>query len=313
MSWCKLCWFTTLATVVIFAAVKTLRGQLTQFGLFTRNSQPHQTEFAPHGSISESQPPNALFQARSISSTHSNGSQTVFLPVQSKNPEDLGLGKLLVASRSLTDPIFAKTVVLLVHYDADSVVGLMVNRRSDVPLSRAFDQLKAAKNRSDPIYLGGPVEISAVFALLRSKARQEQGERLLEDVYLISTKSAFEKTLSAQPDSGVFHVYLGYAGWTPDQLRKEVELGAWFIFPSDAQTVFTSDPDGLWSQMIRKTELKMASGKPADAAAIQQISEDVTPAAPSEAVYQRLEFSCLQGKQLLSLRMHTRRVYGAGI
>jgi putative AlgH/UPF0301 family transcriptional regulator len=274
MSVRKPCWFTTLATIAVFAAPNTL--QLQQFDV-APNSQPHETEFVPHEPISQSQPANAQLQSRLVFSTNSKASQPVFLPVQSKNPEDLGLGKLLVASRGLADPIFAKTVVLLVHYDAASVVGLMVNRRSDVPLSRVFDQLKAAKNRSDPVFLGGPVEISAVFALLRSKAKREQGEHLWGDVYLISAKSLFEKTLSSRPDPGVFRVYLGYAGWTPDQLRKEVEVGAWFIFQGDAQTVFNSDPDNLWSQMIRKTELKLASGRPADAAVIQQTCERVLP------------------------------------
>jgi hypothetical protein len=37
----------------------------------------------------------------------------LFLPIQFKNPQDLGVGKLLVASRSLGDPDFAGTVVLL--------------------------------------------------------------------------------------------------------------------------------------------------------------------------------------------------------
>jgi len=44
-----------------------------------------------------------------------------------------------------------------------------------------------------------------------------------------------------------------------------VELGAWFIFPPDAETVFDSDPDSLWLQMIQKTELKLAGSEPADA------------------------------------------------
>jgi len=47
------------------------------------------------------------------------------------------------------------------------------------------------------------------------------------------------------------------------QLRKKVELGAWFIFPEDASTVFNSEPDSLWSQMIGKTELQLAEGEPA--------------------------------------------------
>jgi hypothetical protein len=60
----------------------------------------------------------------------------LFLPVQSKNPQDLGVGKLLVASRSLGDPDFARTVVLLVRYDENGALGLILNRRTDVPISK---------------------------------------------------------------------------------------------------------------------------------------------------------------------------------
>jgi len=261
MSLLKLCCFTTLVTIVIFPAATTSQVHLANFDAGT-NSQPHGTEFALHESLSwvarsAKQPVRSQF----VFDAETQTSQAIFLPVQSKNPRELGLGKVLVASRDLPDPIFAKTVILLVQYDAGGVVGLMLNRRTDVPLSRVFDQLKAAKKRSDPVYIGGPVEIPAVFGLLRSKAKRESSARVLDEVYLISTKELFEKTLSARPDPGVFHVYLGYAGWTPEQLRKEVEVGVWFIFQGDAQTVFDSNPDGLWSQMIRKTELKMAGSR----------------------------------------------------
>jgi len=197
--------------------------------------------------------------------TQSAISPAVFLPIQSKKAEALGAGKLLVASRGLGDPNFAETVVLLVHYDAEGVFGLILNRRSHVPLSRVLEGLKAAKDRSDPVYLGGPVGTAAVFALFQPPAKLEGAEHIFGGVYMISTKPLFEQAISAQPNPGVFHVYLGYAGWTRDQLRKEVELGAWFIFPADAGAVFDSDPDSLWSQMIRKTELKLAKSDPAGA------------------------------------------------
>jgi putative AlgH/UPF0301 family transcriptional regulator len=184
-----------------------------------------------------------------------------FLPIQFKNPKDLGVGKLLVATHSLGDPDFAGTVVLLVRYDENGVLGLILNRRTDVPLSRVLD-LKAAKDRSDPVYLGGPVGLSAVFALFQSSAKIKKAENIFGEVYLISDKALFEQTISARPDPGVFHVYLGYAGWTQDQLRTEVQLGAWFVFPPDAATVFNSDPDSLWLQMIRKTELQVAKTEP---------------------------------------------------
>ena len=182
------------------------------------------------------------------------------LPIQFKDPKDLAIGKLLVASRSLGDPHFAGTVILLVHYSESGVVGLILNRRTEVPLSQVLD-LKAAKDRPDPVYFGGPVEPLAVFALFQSWAKIDKAVNVFPGVYMISDKDVFEKTLSTQPDSHLLHVYLGYAGWTQDQLQTEVKMGAWFVFPADAATVFNSDPDSLWLHMIRKTELQMAKAE----------------------------------------------------
>jgi len=189
----------------------------------------------------------------------------MYLPVQTKNTKALGAGKLLVASRELGDPHFVHTVVLLVHYDAQGVVGLVLNRRTEVPLSRVFENVKQAKDRTDPVYLGGPVEMPSVFALLQSPAKVEGADHIFGEVYMISDKPLFEKSLSTQRDPHQFHVYLGYAGWSNEQLKKEVELGAWFIFPGDATTIFNSDPESLWPKMIGKTELEMAANDPANA------------------------------------------------
>jgi len=180
------------------------------------------------------------------------------LPIQSKSAKNLAVGKLLVASRNLGDPSFAKSVILLVRYDEKGVLGLMLNHRTNVPLSQALEKLKAAKDRSDPVYLGGPVELPSVFALFQSPNKIEGAENIFDGIYLIADKTLFEQTIAAKPDPHAFHVYLGYAGWTQAQLQQEVELGAWFVFPADKNTVFNSDPDSLWQEMIRKTELQMA-------------------------------------------------------
>jgi len=268
MSLHKPCFFTILATIIVFVAVGRLNVQIKGFDLAMPNSRPHDSALAPDGLLWHMGPPaNRLGRSDWDKPFRAKNEirPTVFLPVQSKNAKDLGVGKLLVASRGLADPHFAKTVVLLIHYDAEGAVGLILNRRTDVPLSRVLEGLEVAKHLSDPVYLGGPVETPAVFALLQSPAKIEGAQHIFGAVYLISTKTLFEQTISARPDPSGFHVYLGYAGWTNDQLRKEVELGAWFIFQADAGTVFDSDPDSLWSQMIQKTELKLAGSRPADA------------------------------------------------
>jgi Uncharacterized ACR, COG1678 len=205
MSRSKRRFLATLVVVVALAAVRRLDVETNEFDVLTSNSRPSHPAVTHDESLRYTEQPadelvrsNWAFHA--ISETPSN----VFLPVQSQNPDDVGAGKLLVASRALADPNFAETVVLLVHSDAEGVVGLILNRPTDVPLSRVLEQFEAAKDRSDPVYLGGPVETPAVFGLLRSTAKLDGAEQVFSGVYLISTKTVFEKTISGRPAPAFF-------------------------------------------------------------------------------------------------------------
>lgn len=191
----------------------------------------------------------------------------VLLPIQSKSTKAVGLGKILVASRDMGDPRFAESVILLVRYDDQGVVGLVLNRRTKLPISKVLDDLKEAKGRTDKVYVGGPVEPPAVFGLFQSPAKVEGAERIFDTVYFVTAKSLFEQALSARPGPDVFHVYLGYSGWNKAQLGMEVQMGAWYVFPADASMVFNSDPESLWREMIRKTDLKLAWNEMANEAA----------------------------------------------
>ena len=178
---------------------------------------------------------------------------------QSTRPQDLAPGKLLVASRDLNDPNFAETVVLLVHYDQEGVIGLIVNRRTRIPISRALDEIKGAKSRSEPIYAGGPVGLNGVMALVRSSNKVEDADHVFGDVYLVRREASLARTIQSEARSDSLHIYLGYAGWTQKQLQAEVSIGAWFIFSADAGVVFASNPQALWQRFIDKTEERVAS------------------------------------------------------
>ena len=176
----------------------------------------------------------------------------IFLPVQSRRVHDLAPGRLLVASRFVADPHFARTVVLLIHYNEKSVAGLILNRRTNVPLSLL------EKGLSGHLYIGGPVEPNSTYALLKAPGKLEGAEHIVDGVHLITSSSLFDQTVEGRPDPSVFHVYQGDAEWTPDQLEMEVARGSWFIFPASADAVFAANPETQWLEMIQKTELQMA-------------------------------------------------------
>jgi len=178
----------------------------------------------------------------------------------SSDADQLAPGCFLVASRDLGDPNFSQAVVLLVQYsDERGAMGVIINRRTDVPISRVLNDLKEARNRTDPVYVGGPVELNSLIALLRSTDKLEGARKVFANVYLMSSKELLQKTLASAVDANAFHAFLGYAGWEPGQLEHEVDLGSWHILPADAAEVFHSDPDSVWPRLIRRTETQIAA------------------------------------------------------
>jgi putative transcriptional regulator len=182
----------------------------------------------------------------------------VIASAQSTEIKDLAVGKLLVSARGLADPNFTESVVLLIERDDKGTVGLMINRRSRAPMSKVLQNLDIAKHGSDPVFLGGPVELDTVFGLFRSQKKPDEGTSVLSEVYLVSSKESLEKTLAATSSANDVHLYLGYCGWAAGQLENEMRLGGWWIFDASAGLVFDPTPDSVWSRLIARTEQEIA-------------------------------------------------------
>lgn len=178
---------------------------------------------------------------------------------QSVAGNGLAAGKLLVASRKLGDPNFAQTVIVIVSFDEKGTLGLILNQPTQLPLSRIFSDLKGGKERTDTAYRGGPVERTQLQALLRSNPAREGAVHVLGDVYLTSSRTLVAGSLAEGSGPSRFRVYLGYAGWAPEQLEQEVESGAWHVLRGEPDLVFDPDPESLWARMIRRTETRFAS------------------------------------------------------
>jgi putative transcriptional regulator len=170
--------------------------------------------------------------------------------------DTIATGKILVAREKLDDPNFTKTVVLIVDSDPDEgTLGVIINRRSDVALSKAFPNIKSAPD--DPIYMGGPVEIGSGQGLLRSEARPE-ARHIVGDVYVTGSQELIESSVAAHLSPSKFRLYLGYAGWAPGQLEAEIQVGAWTVRSGNANIVFDENPDSLWLRLNRESHTQIA-------------------------------------------------------
>lgn len=177
---------------------------------------------------------------------------------QSRDVGDLAVGRLLVAPRGAVDPIFAKSVVLLVRYDKTGALGLMLNHRTKLPVARALNGLKQADGISQPIFVGGPVQLSAVFALARASRKPEDATQVAGDVYFFETKTGVENAIGEAVRPDRVRIYLGYCGWRAGQLNNEVLEGRWYIFNGREDLAFDAAPANLWQMLIGETEQRTA-------------------------------------------------------
>jgi putative transcriptional regulator len=177
-------------------------------------------------------------------------------PAQSIRPEDLTQGSILIMQRDTPDPIFTHSVIVLANYDKDGALGLMIHYRSNLTIQRVLAGIKGAEKRTDELYVGGPVEMAGVLALLRSDSPPEGATHVAGHLYFMSSKQNIETALSEGRKESALRIYMGYVGWGPGQLAREVRLGGWYIFNYDESLVFDDHPETLWKRLIEKAELQ---------------------------------------------------------
>jgi putative transcriptional regulator len=157
-------------------------------------------------------------------------------------------GHLLIAGPGLIDPNFWRTVVLVGEHSEEGALGVVLNRSSETSVEEAVPELALLADGMGTVHVGGPVQPSAVVVLADFAEPEEAGSLVLDSIGFLPSE--------VEPESlGELRrarVYVGYAGWGPGQLDGELEDGSWIVEPAIADDVFTDDPEGLWSTVLRR-------------------------------------------------------------
>ena len=136
-------------------------------------------------------------------------------------------GQLVVATPSLIDPHFARTVVLLLQADEeDGALGVVLNRPTGTDLSEVLPSW--AHLSADPavVFTGGPVSPTSAVCLGRGRLRRAAlaAYAELEGVPGGAVGTVDLEAAPAELAAAVEHVrvFAGYAGWSRGQLKAEV-------------------------------------------------------------------------------------------
>ena len=159
-------------------------------------------------------------------------------------------GKLLLASPTMADPNFARSVVLIAEHTEEGAMGLVLNRPALTTVEDAVPDLAWLTDEDAQVYVGGPVAETAVIVLAEFDRPDLAGALVDGDLGFIGT-DADDPT---QLDGAVrrARVFAGHAGWGPGHLEDELAEDAWIVEPPRREEVFTDDTEDLWAAVLRR-------------------------------------------------------------
>lgn len=158
-------------------------------------------------------------------------------------------GRLLIASTTLQDPNFARTVVLIGMHGPEGALGLVLNRPSTSLVADAVPQLGELVGEDEPLYVGGPVRSSSIVVLGEFLDPDAAGVLVLGRIGLPAADT--DPELLCESTSRL-RIYAGYAGWGEGQLDAEIEQGDWIEQDALPEDVFSRTPEELWSATLTR-------------------------------------------------------------
>ncbi len=164
--------------------------------------------------------------------------------------------RLLVATPLIADPTFERTVVLLLAHGPDGAFGIVLNRPSATAVDEVAPDWSGHSAAPGVLFLGGPVGRDSLVALGRSAAVGAHTEtRIIGDCAAVDIEEPPDE--DGLPWEHI-RIFAGSAGWAPRQLEDELGEGAWWVVDADPADVTDSDPDGMWSRVLRRQRGEVA-------------------------------------------------------
>ncbi len=154
-------------------------------------------------------------------------------------------GQFLVATPIISEPPFARTVVLLLEHDESGAIGLVLNSETNLPVKDHIQGIDTHLAEPPSIFIGGPVSSETAVSLGRGRGLEFLRPNALVGIGIVNLEQPLDELEQLR-------IFAGYAGWSPSQLEFEVEEGAWWLMFPDLDEIFTSDVEGMWERTVAR-------------------------------------------------------------
>jgi putative transcriptional regulator len=163
-------------------------------------------------------------------------------------------GRVLISEPFLSDQYFRRSVVYLTEHSEKGSVGFVLNKTLDM---RIADVINDFPDLDFPVTLGGPVSTNTVHYL------HTLGDEIPESVHVKEgifwggdfeiMKALVKKGMATREN---LRFFLGYSGWTENQLEGELMMNAWLVGEIPPALVMKGGSTEFWTETLSRLDEK---------------------------------------------------------
>jgi len=164
--------------------------------------------------------------------------------------------QFLIAMPAMDDSFFGRTVTYICEHDDQGAMGLVVNKTTDMTVSRLLKEIKINQDEipqlaNHQVLSGGPVQTDRGFVLHSGNREWSSSLQLDKNIMVTTSKDILEK-LSTDEGPNEFILTLGYAGWSAGQLEQELANNSWLTIDADPELIFNTPVEKRWEKAVQK-------------------------------------------------------------
>ncbi|QTD38390.1 YqgE/AlgH family protein [Polaribacter batillariae] len=161
---------------------------------------------------------------------------------------NLQKGKLLVAEPAiLNDSSFNRAIILLTEHTENNTVGFILNK----PLEYTVNDLVPDVRCRFHVYEGGPVEQDNLYFVHKIPELLDGSLEVANGIFWGGNFRQLKKLLNeGLLEESDIRFFLGYTGWSKNQLENEIKENSWFVSENDFENIFTLNEEDLWKNKL---------------------------------------------------------------
>jgi putative transcriptional regulator len=156
-------------------------------------------------------------------------------------------GRLLLAEPFMNDDHFSRSVIYMCEHDKTGSYGFILNNKLNIKLDEIVPEIEIPNIN---VYYGGPVLSSNLFFLHQLGDIIESSVKISDNIW---TSGDFNQIIEFI-NMGILDInkvkfFLGYAGWTINQLVTEFDSNSWIAIDLQKENIFSKNED-LWKEVL---------------------------------------------------------------